>query len=94
MRVPHRLVAVARRIDVGDRVGIEVDQPADAVPAAARAEEGQHEERPVADAPLAERLAEILVVLFDAGFGRDVEEAQHARPCVDRDAADVGYGLR
>ena len=37
----------------------------------------------------AERLAEVFVVLLDAGFGGDIEQAQQADGRVDRDAAEV-----
>ena len=72
-RAPQ-LVAAARGVHVGDRIGRVIDELADGVTPGAGAEERQHDERAFGDAPAAERLPEILVVLLDPCFGGDVKK--------------------
>ena len=52
-----------------------------------------HQERPLADAPDAERLAERLAVLLETDAAADVEEPEHADGGVDGEAPEVADRL-
>src|SRR3954467_5827455 len=80
----HQAPARLPRISLVDRVRIKVESFADAVPHGCGAQNGQHEIRARSHAPVAERLAEILVVLFIAHVGRDVVNPQDAEAGIER----------
>ena len=54
-------------------------------------EDGQHEIRPAANAPITQRLAEVLVVFLQPV--RDIEQAEDAERAVEQETRAVGDGL-
>src|SRR5580765_5803093 len=61
---PDQAPAHIEGLGLVQRIGVEIEAPADAVAYVARAEDRQHEIRPGRRAPAAEGLAEVLVVLL------------------------------
>src|SRR5689334_10116239 len=77
------------RLRLVQRIGIEIEPPADAVAHVARAEERQDEVRAGRRTPAAESLAEVLIVLLIAHVGGDVVEAEEADSGIKRKARPV-----
>src|SRR6266550_5152089 len=88
-----RGIAQPDRPEIADRIGIDVGRGADAVAQRARAQNRQHEIRTVANAPAAQGLAEILVVLLDAHVGRHVVNAQQPEGAVEGEARPVLHAV-
>src|SRR5882672_2808569 len=88
-----RGIAQPDRPEIADRVGIEVGRGSNAVAQRARAQNRQHEIRTVANAPAAQGLAEILVVLLDPHVGRHIVNAQQAERAVEGEARPVLHAV-
>src|SRR6266850_8011288 len=88
-----RGIAQPDRPEIADRVGIDVGRGADAVAQRARAQNRQHEIGTVANAPAAQGLAEILVVLLDPHVGRHVVDAQQPDGAVEGKARPVLHAV-
>src|SRR5438105_3736737 len=73
----------------GEGVGVEIDARADAIAQRARAQNRQHEIGPRPDAPAAEGLAEVLVVLLVAHVARHIVDAEEADGAIKRKARPV-----
>lgn len=91
-RAQHR---VARRhvVDAERLVGNEIGRQRHRVAHRARPEEGQHDVGALAHAPACERLAEVLVMLGQAGFAGDVEQAEQAPGRIERKAHEVAHAF-
>src|SRR5690606_19062925 len=76
-------------VDKVDRVGKSVGNPPGAIAERARSEQRNDDVRPTRNAPLAERLAEILVVAIETGGGGRIEDAADAGDRVQQEAFEV-----
>src|SRR6267378_996456 len=88
-----RGIAQPDRPEIADRIGIDVGCGSNAVAQRARAENRQHEIRTVANAPAAQGLAEILVVLLDPHVGRHIVNAQQPDGAVEGEARPVLHAV-
>src|SRR6267378_2054646 len=88
-----RGIAQPDRPEIADRVGIEVACGPGAVAQRARAQNRQHEIGTVGNAPAAQGLAEILVVLLDPHVGRYVVDAEEADRAVEGEARPVLHAV-
>ncbi len=86
-----RQVVAARQ--VVDRVGEDVHALAEQVAVVAGAEERQHQEPAFAHAPVAQGLAEVLVVLDQADPVADVDQSADTPDAVDHEAPGIGRAL-
>src|SRR5712691_7370888 len=88
-----RGIAQPDRPEIADRVGIEVACGPGAVAQRARAQNRQHEIGTVGNAPAAQGLAEILVVLLDPHVGRYIVNAQQPEGAVEGEARPVLHAV-
>src|SRR5467141_3379618 len=88
-----RGIAQPDRPEIADRIGIDVGRGSNAVAQRARAENRQHEIRTVANAPAAQGLAKILVVLLDPHVGRHIVNAQQPAGAVEGEARPVHHAV-
>src|SRR5206468_3341112 len=88
----RRVQRVAQRDIVDeavDQVGAAVDQESNAVSHGRRAEQRYDQVRSASDAPIAQRLAEILGPLGQAHIGRKIEKPGDPESRVENDTANV-----
>src|SRR6266852_863428 len=88
-----RGIAQPDRPEIADRIGIEVGRGSDAVAHRARAQNRQHEVGTVGNAPAAQGLAEIFVVLLDPHVGRHIVNAQQPDGAVESEARPVLHAV-
>src|SRR6266851_1032402 len=88
-----RGIAQPDRPEIADRVGIDVGRGSEAVAHRARAQNRQQEIGAVANAPAAQCLAEILVVLLDPHVGRHIVNAQQPDGAVEGEARQVLHAV-
>src|SRR2546421_861314 len=72
---PIKRVVHGNPVDLENEVGLRIEDQAEAVADRRGPQERQNQIRPAADAPPAQCLPEILVVLWQPGVGREVEHA-------------------
>src|SRR5512138_2435140 len=87
-QAPQRVLRMVRA-NFAERIGVDVGAGADAVAQIARAEERQHQIRARARPPVAQGLAEILVVLLVSHVARDVVDAEQADSGIKRNTRPV-----
>src|SRR5229473_1840880 len=88
-----RGIAQPDRPEIANRIGIEVGRGSDAVAQRARPENRQHEVGTVGNAPAAQGLAEILVVLLDPHVGRHIVNAKQPDGAVESEARPVLHAV-
>ena len=78
---------------MADRIGGHVEHQPHAIAHVARSEQGQDDIGAGIHSPATESLAEVLLVLFHAPFGGDIEQPQDAHGAVDEKPARIAGGL-